>query len=176
MDINDEMMMELLMQDEADTTADHEQQMIVLTALLRYREQLLTIPRRGGSRVGKVKNKNWHRLAGALFLDSDYFADDATNTPKEFRHRFQMNKETFMSTMSGVREFDDYFMCKPDCTRLYGFSSVQKCTAALRCIAYGAPCDTNEDYLRMAESTCFETMTEFVRWWWKCLERTTCEH
>jgi hypothetical protein len=58
MDINDEMMMELLMQDEADTTADHENQMIVLTALLCYREQLLTVPRRGGSRVGKVKNKN----------------------------------------------------------------------------------------------------------------------
>jgi hypothetical protein len=54
-------------------------------------------------------------------------------------------------------------MCKPDCTGLYGFSLVQKCTAALRCIAYGAPCDTNEDCLCMAESTCFKTVGRFCR-------------
>jgi hypothetical protein len=49
-----------------------------------------------------------------------------------------------MKIVISVREYDYYFLCKPDCMRLYGFSSVQKCTAALRCIAYGAPCDTRE--------------------------------
>jgi hypothetical protein len=67
--------------------------MMVLAALRSYREQLLAEPRWGSSRVGKAKNKNRHRLAGALLLDSDYFADDATNTPKEFQHHFWMNKE-----------------------------------------------------------------------------------
>jgi hypothetical protein len=62
-----------------------------------------------------------------------------------------------------VREYNDYFMCKPDCTGIYGSSSIQKCTAALWCIAYGAPCDTNEDYLCMPESTCFETVVKFCR-------------
>jgi hypothetical protein len=42
MDIDDEMMMEMLMQDEA--AADQEQRMMVLTALVRYREQLATVP------------------------------------------------------------------------------------------------------------------------------------
>jgi hypothetical protein len=116
MDIDDKIMMELLMQDKTDVVVDHEQRMMVLTALLCYREQLLTVPRRGGSRVGKAKNKNRHRLAGALLLDSDYFAKDAANTPKEFRHHFLMNKETFMKIVFGVREYDAYFMCKPDCT------------------------------------------------------------
>jgi hypothetical protein len=69
----------------------------------------------------------------------------------------------FMKFVFGVREYDDYFMCKTDCTGLYGFSSIQKCTAALRCIAYGAPYDTNENYLHMDESTCFETMVRFGR-------------
>jgi hypothetical protein len=126
MDINDEIMMELLMQDEADVVVDHEQQMMVLTALLRYREQLLTVPCRGGSRVGKAKNKNRHRLVGALLFDSDYFAKDAANTPKEFRRHFLMNKETFMKIVFGEREYGASFMCKPDYTGLYGFSSVQK--------------------------------------------------
>jgi hypothetical protein len=49
--------------------------MMVLTALLRYREQLAAVPPQGSSRVAKAKNKNRHQLAGALFLDSDYFAD-----------------------------------------------------------------------------------------------------
>jgi hypothetical protein len=35
--------------------------------------------------------------------------------------------------------------------------------AALRCIEYGASCDTNEDYLHMAKSTCFETVVRFCR-------------
>jgi hypothetical protein len=60
------------------------------------------LPRQGGSRVGKAKNKNRHRLAGAILLDSDYFAEDAANTSKEFRRRFWMNKKTFMKIVFGV--------------------------------------------------------------------------
>jgi hypothetical protein len=50
--------MVLLMQDEATTAAEQEQQMMVLIAMLHSRKQLTTVPCRGGSRVGKAKNKN----------------------------------------------------------------------------------------------------------------------
>jgi hypothetical protein len=106
MDRHNEMMMEPLMQGEA-AAADQEQGMMILTALLRYQEQLATIPYRGGLRVGKAKNKNQHRLAGALLLDSDYFVDDAENTPKKFPCCFKMNKELFMKIVFGVREYGD---------------------------------------------------------------------
>jgi hypothetical protein len=105
------------------------------------------VPRRGGSVPGKAPNKNRQRDAGALLLYSDYFADDAINTLKEFCRRFRMNKDLFMKIVQGVREYDDYFKCKKDCTKNWGFTSVQKCTTALRCIAYGAPPDTSVDYL-----------------------------
>jgi hypothetical protein len=52
-----------------------------------------------------------------------------------------MNKDRFVKTVFGVREYDTYFMCKKDYTGLWGFSSVQKCTASMRCLAYGAPSD-----------------------------------
>jgi hypothetical protein len=55
---DDKMMMELLMQDEVDIAADQEHRMMVLTAMLRYREQLAVVPRRCGSRAMKAKNKN----------------------------------------------------------------------------------------------------------------------
>jgi hypothetical protein len=59
-----------------------------------------------------------------------------------------MIKDLFMKIVQGVREYDDYFKYKKDCTGKWGFMSVHKCTVALRCIAYGAPPDNSVDYLR----------------------------
>ena len=43
-----------------------------------------------------------------------------------------MNKEVFNIIVQGLREFDPtFFACKPDCTRLMGFTDVQKFTAAI---------------------------------------------
>jgi hypothetical protein len=74
-----------------------------------------------------------------------------------------MNKELFMKIVQDVREYDDYFKYKKDCTRKWGFTSVQKCMAALRCIAYEAPPDTSMDYLLMAESTSTDGVFKFCR-------------
>jgi hypothetical protein len=98
-------------------------------------------------------NKNLHWDVGAMLLHSDYFADDVSNTLKEFRWRFRIKKELFMRIVQGVREYNDYFKYKKDCTGKWGFMSVRKCTAALRCIAYGAPPDSTVDYLRISKTT-----------------------
>jgi hypothetical protein len=45
------------------------------------------VPRWGGSVRGKAPNKDRSRNADALLLYSDYFADNAINTPKEFYQR-----------------------------------------------------------------------------------------
>jgi hypothetical protein len=68
-----------------------------------------------------------------------------------------------MKIVQGVREHDDYFKYKKDCTGKWRFTSVQKCTDALRCIAYGAPLDTSVNYLRMAESTSTDGVFKFCR-------------
>jgi hypothetical protein len=121
------------------------------------------VPRRGGSVPRKVPNKNRQRDVGALLLHSNYFSDDAINTPKKFRRHFRMNKDLFMKIVQGMRECGDYFKYKQDCIRKWGFMSVQKCTAALRCIAYGALPDTAVDYLRMTESTSTYSVFKFYR-------------
>jgi hypothetical protein len=121
------------------------------------------VPRRGGSVRGKAPNKDRSKNAGALLLYSDYFANNAINTPKEFRLRFRMKKDLFMKIVQGVREYDNYFKYKKDCTGKWGFTSVRKCTAALRCIAYGSPPNTSVDYLRMAESTSTDGVFKFCR-------------
>ncbi|XP_051190434.1 uncharacterized protein [Lolium perenne] len=129
-------------------------------------EPFFTVPRRSDSKPGKRRNINRHHQAGAMLLDADYFNNDVTHSLKEFRRRFRMNKELFLKIVYGVLEYDDYFMAKQDCTGLWGFTSIQKCTAAMRCLAYEAPPDTVNNYLRMAESTCTETLCKFHRAVW----------
>jgi hypothetical protein len=114
----------------------------------------------GGSKSGRKKSKPQQRMEGHTMLHNDYFADEATYADN-FRRRYTMSKGLFMNILHDVREFDPYFKLKHDVVGVAGFSSIQKCTAAMRMLAYGAPADTQDDYLRMSESTAMECMYKF---------------
>ncbi|KAK1653181.1 hypothetical protein QYE76_070986 [Lolium multiflorum] len=101
-------------------------------------------------------------MEGHAMPHNDYFADGATHADN-FRRRYRMSKGLFMNILHGVREFDPYFKLKADAVGVLGFSSIQKCTTAMRMLAYGAPADTQDDYLRMSESTAIECMYKFCR-------------
>jgi hypothetical protein len=58
-----------------------------------------------------------------------------------------------MNILHDVREFDLYFKLKHDAADIVKFSSIQKCIAATRMVAYGAPFNTQDDYLRICEGT-----------------------
>lgn len=60
----------------------------------------------------------------------------------------------FLRVVEGVKASDYYFKLKRDCTRLLGFSALQKCTATMRMIAFGLFVDVIPD----EESTCLESM------------------
>jgi hypothetical protein len=154
-----------MQEDEAEAAAHLQRWNMGFAVLLQLRQQEMenAVPRWGGSVRGKAPNKDQSRNAGALLLYSDYFADNAINALKEFRRRFRMKKDLFMKIVPGVREYGDYFKYKKDCIGKWGFTSVQKCTAALRCIAYGSPPDTLVDYLRVAESTSTDGVFKFFR-------------
>ena len=96
-------------------------------------------------------------------LFQDYFAEDSTYDDMDFWRHFRMNKEVFWKLLHGVREYDDYFVYKKDCCGVWGFTSLQKCTAALRMLAYGTPGDLKDELLRMGESTTIECMYKFCR-------------
>jgi hypothetical protein len=74
-----------------------------------------------------------------------------------------MSKELFMEILHGVRVFDPYFKMEHDIVGTGGFSSIQKCTTTMRMLAYGAPADPQDDYLRMSGSTAIECMYKFCR-------------
>jgi hypothetical protein len=74
-----------------------------------------------------------------------------------------MSRELFMVILRGVRNYDPYFQCRPDATGALGFTSYQKCSAAIRMLSYGMAADIFDEYLRMSESTCLEAMCRFYR-------------
>ena len=73
-----------------------------------------------------------------------------------------MCRKLFLRIVNSIREFDSYFKCKKDCNGKLGFTSIQKCTTAMRMLAYGAR-DSLDDYGRMAESTSIECFYKFCR-------------
>jgi hypothetical protein len=147
-DSDDELMMEVMQEDDAEAAAHLQHWNMWFAVLLQLRHQQMenVVPRRGGSVRGNVPNKDQSRNAGACCCTLTIL-QTMQYTPKEFRRCFRMKKDLFMKIVQGVREYDDYFKYKKDCTGNWGFISVQKCTTALRCIAYGSPPDTSVDYL-----------------------------
>ena len=133
--------------------------LVALAQLLASNEK----PRRGGSAPGRVKAKNRHRPQGYCMLYSDYFADAPLHGERTFRRRYRMSRKLFLRIVNSIREFDSYFKCKMDYTGALGFTSIQKCTTAMRMLAYGAPSDSLDDYGRMAESTRIECFYKFCR-------------
>ena len=132
----------------------------ILVAMVQAEE---AEPKRGGSMPGKKANTNQDRATGHMLLFNDYFAHQPVNDEVAFRRRFRMNRGLFQSIVHGVREYDECFELKSDCTGLLGFSSIQKCSVALRCLGYGAPADSMVDYFRMAESTVSEATYRFFK-------------
>ena len=78
-------------------------------------------------------------------LYQEYFADNCTFPPRYFRRRYRMRRTLFLSIVQRLGEYSPYFNQRADALYRHGFSPLQKCTAALRLLAYGAAADTIDD-------------------------------
>jgi hypothetical protein len=95
-------------------------------------------------------------------LFQDYFAENPTFDAMKFRRRYRMRRELFLCLVDAVCCFDPWFVQKRDALGRLGLSSLQKCTAALRTLAYGVPADACDEYCRLGESTALEAMKRWV--------------
>ncbi|KAG7568238.1 Harbinger transposase-derived protein [Arabidopsis thaliana x Arabidopsis arenosa] len=100
-----------------------------------------------------------HREEGHIQLWNDYFAENPTFPPNLFRRRFRMNKPLFMRVVDRLSAEIQFFQQRRDATGRYGFSALQKCTAAIRMLAYGLAVD---EYLRIGATTSLKCMEHFV--------------
>ncbi|XP_021865228.2 uncharacterized protein [Spinacia oleracea] len=95
-------------------------------------------------------------------LWNDYFVDQPVFPPSLFRRRFRMKKHVFLRITQTLEERHEFFQQCPDATGRLGESSLQKCTAAMRLLAYGTAADSVEDYLRISASLARDSLQHFV--------------
>jgi hypothetical protein len=145
----------------SDEDSDGETEVLMAAAGM-VNEHFLMPPRRGGSSKKREGNVDRGREAGHVCLYKDYFDPSMPlYKAKAFRRRYRMSRELFLVILNGIRGYDDYFEVKYDCTGKIGFTSYQKCSAAVRQLAYEVPGDLIDDYMCMSESTCHEAMYRF---------------
>nr|XP_034594641.1 uncharacterized protein LOC117856369 [Setaria viridis] len=76
-----------------------------------------------------------------------------------------MSKPLFLRIVSELSNWDPFFTRRVDATGRDGHSPLQKCTAAIRMLAYGSPADQLDEVLKIAASTsllCLEKFTQGV--------------
>ena len=102
------------------------------------------------------------REMGHKRLFDDYFSDNPTYN-ELFRRRFRMRRNLFLRIVDGVSIHDPYFQNKQDAIGRQSLSPLQKCTVAIRMLAYGVAADSVDEYLLIGESTTTKCVKRFVR-------------
>jgi hypothetical protein len=115
----------------------------------------------GGSRPGRRYVYREREACDERFY-RDYFAEDSTFDAVKFCRRFRMKRDLFLHIVQEVCAFDPWFIQKRDGVGRLGLSYLQKCTAAIRMLAYGIPADATDEYCRTGESTAIEAMKRFT--------------
>nr|VDD50388.1 unnamed protein product [Brassica oleracea] len=89
-------------------------------------------------------------------------AETPTYPENLFRRRFRMNRRLFMHIVDRFSNEVQFFRQKKDGRGRLGLSTLQKCTAAIRVLAYGTAADTVDEYLRLGETTTRLCVKKFV--------------
>ena len=83
-----------------------------------------------------------------------------------------MRRELFLCFVDGVLGFDPWFRQTPYAAGRPWLSTYQKCTVALRMLAYGIPVDAIDEYARLGESTALEAMKRWMATIHSCFSAT----
>ena len=90
-----------------------------------------------------------NREEGDIRLWNDYFSETPTYPPNLFRRHFRMNKTLFMHIVARLSNEVEFIQQKRDALDRRSLSPLQKCTAAIRVLAYGSAADAVDEYLRL---------------------------
>nr|GEW70232.1 hypothetical protein [Tanacetum cinerariifolium] len=74
-----------------------------------------------------------------------------------------MRKHLFLCIVDAVTANDRYFQQRPDATGRQSLSSLQKCTGAMRVLAYGMSFDAVDEYTRISGVVTRKSLMSFIQ-------------
>ncbi|XP_048498111.1 uncharacterized protein LOC125496636 [Beta vulgaris subsp. vulgaris] len=111
---------------------------------------------------------NRGREEGHRRLFNDYFTDQPVYLARLFRRRFRMQRHVFLWIMESIVASDVWFTQKRDCTGQLGLLLIQKCTSAIRMLAYEVAADSLDEYVRISQKFTTGVIknlgAEYLRW------------
>nr|XP_043625914.1 uncharacterized protein LOC122597379 [Erigeron canadensis] len=102
-----------------------------------------------------------HREEAHEKLMHDYFAESPKFGERYFRHRYRMSKRLFVKIIGDLEAKYPYFQQHMDARNRKRFTTIQKCTSAIKQLSTGEPSDNFDEYLCMADRTTRECLTYF---------------
>ncbi|KAJ9542247.1 hypothetical protein OSB04_028753 [Centaurea solstitialis] len=122
-----------------DTDEEWEQDAQTFAMFVQQANASSSIPR---SRAPNI-DMGW--VEANVQLMADYFCDNPTYLDEMFHRSFRMSRHLFIRIMYDLNTRYPYFQQKYDAAGLPNFSPLQKCTAAIRQLAYGISGDAFDD-------------------------------
>ncbi|XP_047966047.1 uncharacterized protein LOC125210547 [Salvia hispanica] len=98
-------------------------------------------------------------------LFADYFVENPRWGPNVFHRRFRMSRDLFLRIVHTLEGRDEYFQYREDGIGRPGLTPLQKCTVAIRQLAYGTTADMFDEYLHVGDTTgrgCLKTFCKLV--------------
>ncbi|XP_071704378.1 uncharacterized protein [Rutidosis leptorrhynchoides] len=101
------------------------------------------------------------REDAAIRLYNDYFSETPMYPENKFKRRYRMSRQLFLRIVEGISNFNstnipEYFLFfreRLDATGRQSLTILQKCTAAIRQMAYGTTPDLFDEYIKIGEKT-----------------------
>jgi hypothetical protein len=145
-----------------DEDADNDTELMMAATMLVHEHT--SRPVYMGSVNGRKPNVKRNHERGHYQLYHNYFyPTNPIFDAQRFRRCYRISRKLFLRILNRVRAQDNYFTTRPDATGKLGFTSYQKCSATIRMLAYGVANNLVDEYLRMSEFTCLESMYKFCR-------------
>ena len=72
-----------------------------------------------------------------------------------------MTRDMFNEIVRNMESANDFFKKKVDAVGKPGLSALQKCTTAIRLLAYGTASDSVDEYLHLGDSTAMLCLKQF---------------
>ncbi|KAJ9555087.1 hypothetical protein OSB04_009701 [Centaurea solstitialis] len=117
------------------------------------------------SRQTRRTPKSRNRIVAHEKLVNDYFSDNPVYDDNDFERRFRMKRRLFLKIVADLEREYEFFRWTHDARGVKGFSLLQKCTSAIRQLAYGTAADATDEYLQMSETTSRECFSNFCQAW-----------